>query len=134
MKDKYENTNNITYDPIAMVDSNIVTLSLICFTSFLLYHDNFDVIEFKILKIMNDAFKDKELALHFESHIRSLENALHTLIRRGQETGDVNPWCNERALARSLLASAQGLILVSKVNQNQEALLDIAATAISTLE
>ena len=80
------------------------------------------------------ACKDAELALHFESHIRSLENALYTLIRRGQETGDVSPWCNARALARSLLASAQGLILISKVNQDHEVLLDIAATAISTLE
>ena len=80
------------------------------------------------------ACKNERLAVHFKTHIKQTENALHTLIIRGQETGDINPWRDPRSLARSLLASAQGLILISKVDESQDALSDIATTALSLLE
>ena len=80
------------------------------------------------------ANRDEKLAAHFKAGVKRLEDALHTLIKRGQETGDVAPWREARPLARSLLASAQGLIVVSKVNPGKETLSDIAATALSLLD
>ena len=50
------------------------------------------------------------------------------------ETGDIAPWREARSLARSLLASAQGLIVVSKVEPGRETLADIAETALSLLD
>jgi TetR/AcrR family transcriptional repressor of nem operon len=75
-----------------------------------------------------------ETADHFQAHFRKLEDALHTLIKRGQETGEITPWREARALSRSLLASAQGLTVVSKVNPGQETLSDIATMALSLLD
>jgi TetR/AcrR family transcriptional repressor of nem operon len=74
------------------------------------------------------------IATHFKTYFKNLEDALHTLIKRGQETGEITPWREARALARSLLASAQGLTVVSKVNPGQETLSDIATTAVSLLD
>ncbi|MBH88657.1 MAG: hypothetical protein CMF71_09060 [Magnetovibrio sp.] len=80
------------------------------------------------------AYLDKKLAAHFKIYINNSENALYTLVKRGQETGDINPWRNPRSLARSLLASAEGLILISKVDPGNETLLDIANAALSLLD
>jgi TetR/AcrR family transcriptional repressor of nem operon len=80
------------------------------------------------------ANRKEGIATHFKTYFRNLEDALYTLIKRGQETGEITPWREARALARSLLASAQGLTVVSKVNPGQETLSDIATTAVSLLD
>ena len=78
--------------------------------------------------------RDKKMAAHFKAGVKRLEDAFFSLVRRGQETGDIAPWRDPRALARSLLASAQGLIVISKVDPGQDTLADIAATALSLLD
>lgn len=80
------------------------------------------------------AARDEKLASQFQAGVKRMEDAFYTLIRRGQETGDIAPWREARALARSLLASAQGLIVISKVDPGKETLADIAATALSLLD
>jgi len=80
------------------------------------------------------ANRDEKIAAHFNASVERLEDALHTLIKRGQETGDIAPWRDARPLARSLLASAQGLTVVSKVNPGKETLSDIAAMALTLLD
>ena len=80
------------------------------------------------------ANQNEKVSTHFKTYIERLEDALHALIKRGQETGDITPWREARPLARSLLASAQGLIVISKVNPSQETLSDIATTALSLLD
>ena len=80
------------------------------------------------------ANRDEKMAAHFKAGVKRLEDALHSLIKRGQETGDIAPWREARPLARSLLAFAQGLTVVSKVNPGKETLSDIAATALSLLD
>jgi TetR/AcrR family transcriptional repressor of nem operon len=84
--------------------------------------------------IVELAYRDERLAVHFKAHIKRVENALYTLIKRGQETGEINPWRDPRSLARSLLASAHGLIVTSKVDHDQEMLLDITTVALSSLD
>lgn len=80
------------------------------------------------------AARDDNMARHFRSGLKRLEDAFFMLIQRGQQTGDITPWREARPLARSLLASAQGLIVVSKVDPGQQTLADIAATALSLLD
>ena len=84
--------------------------------------------------IVELANRKEKIALQFKTHIKLLEDALHTLIKRGQETGDITPWREARPLARSLIASAQGLAVVSKVDPGQKTLSDIATTALSLLD
>lgn len=79
------------------------------------------------------AARDAKLAAQFKAEVKSIENAFFILIRRGQETGEIAPWREARSLARSLLASAQGLMVLSKVKPGQETLADIAGTALSLL-
>ncbi|MBT7942506.1 MAG: TetR/AcrR family transcriptional regulator [Alphaproteobacteria bacterium] len=78
--------------------------------------------------------RDEKLATRFRAGVRHVEDAFYTLIKRGQETGDIAPWRDARPLARSLLATAQGMIVLSKVDPGQETLADIATTALSQLE
>ncbi|MBT4934594.1 MAG: TetR/AcrR family transcriptional regulator [Rhodospirillaceae bacterium] len=80
------------------------------------------------------AARDAKMAALFKAGVKRIEDAFFTLIRRGQETGDIAPWREARSLARSLLASAQGLIVVSKVEPGRETLADIAETALSLLD
>jgi TetR/AcrR family transcriptional repressor of nem operon len=84
--------------------------------------------------IVELANRNEKIAAHYKTYIKRLEDALHTLIKRGQETGEITPWRGARATARSLLASAQGLIVVSKVNPGQQTLSDIATSALSLLD
>ncbi len=63
-----------------------------------------------------------------------LEQALYTLIRRGQETGDISPWRDARALARSLVATVQGIKALAKVRPGRDALNDIAHMALAHLD
>jgi TetR/AcrR family transcriptional regulator, transcriptional repressor for nem operon len=84
--------------------------------------------------IVELAARDVKMAAHFKAGIKKLEGAFYTLIRRGQETGDISSRREARPLARSLLASAQGLVVVSKVSPGAETLADIANTALSLLD
>jgi len=84
--------------------------------------------------IVELANQNQRIAVHFKKHIKNLEDALYALISRGQETGDINPWRDPRSLARVILASAQGMIVISKVNPSQEVLSDIAKTALASLD
>lgn len=76
---------------------------------------------------------DAAMADHVKSSLTQIENALYTLIRRGQETGDIAPWRDARAIARSLLATAQGIMALAKVNPGRETLSDIAEVALDNL-
>ena len=77
---------------------------------------------------------DEKITIHFKKHIKHIEDALYTLIKRGQDIGDITPWRDPRSLARSMLASAQGMIVISKINSSPEILSDIATTALTSLD
>ncbi len=80
------------------------------------------------------AARDKDLAARVAAAFQGLEDALFRLIERGQETGEIAPWRDPRALARFLVASAQGLRITAKVNRNRAALENIAETALASLD
>jgi len=77
---------------------------------------------------------DESVAKLLGAGLARVEEALYTLIRRGQETGDISPWRDARALARFLLATVQGIKALSKVNPGRDTLSDIADIALSNLD
>ncbi len=80
------------------------------------------------------AARDKDVAARVAAAFQGLEDALFRLIERGQETGEIAPWRDPRALARFLVAAAQGLRITAKVNRNRAALENIAEIALASLD
>ncbi len=80
------------------------------------------------------AIRDDEIAGRLGNGINKLEDALYTLIKRGQKAGDMTQSHDARVLARSLLASAQGLIILSKTTSDGQFLKDISDTALALLD
>ncbi len=80
------------------------------------------------------AARDKDVAARVAAAFQGLEDALFRLIQRGQETGEIAPWRDPRALARFLVAAAQGLRITAKVNRNGAALENIAEIALASLD
>jgi len=66
--------------------------------------------------------------------LSGLESVLHTLIKRGQARGDITSTAKPLALARSLVASAQGLNVMARTGANAQTLKDIAAQAVRVLD
>ncbi len=80
------------------------------------------------------AARDKDVAARLAAAFQGLEDALFRLIERGQETGEIAPWRDPRALARFLVAAAQGLRITAKINRNRAALANIAETTLASLD
>lgn len=81
-----------------------------------------------------------ELAPHNENArewvnnaVSDLEDALTTLIKRGQKSKTFKNKEKPRALARLLLASIQGMLVIGKSNPSPRVLNDIARTALGVL-
>jgi len=66
--------------------------------------------------------------------LSGLESILNTLIERGQARGDIISTTKSLALARSLVASAQGLNVMARTGANTQTLKDIAAQAVRVLD
>jgi len=77
---------------------------------------------------------DAAMAERIKRSLTQVENTLYALIRRGQETGDIAPWRDARAVARSLVATVQGIKALSKVNPGRETLNDITEVALGNLD
>jgi len=75
-----------------------------------------------------------KLAIVLGSRLRAFEDAFETLIRRGQETGDFAPWKESRPLARSLIATVQGIQSVAKLAPGYGTIRDIADVALANLD
>lgn len=77
---------------------------------------------------------DDDMAKLLKTGLIRVEDALYTLIKRGQESGEISPWRDARALARFLVSTVQGIKALSKVDPGREALNDIAEVALSNLD
>jgi TetR/AcrR family transcriptional repressor of nem operon len=66
--------------------------------------------------------------------IDGMENALTKLVERGQRNGDITAAAKPRAIARSLVASAQGLNVMARGGASPQVLKDIAAQAVRVLD
>lgn len=63
-----------------------------------------------------------------------LEDVLCALVKRGQDQGDITCTDKPRAIARSLVASGQGLNVMARSGATPQALKDIAAQAVRVLD
>lgn len=66
--------------------------------------------------------------------LSGLEDMLCTLVKRGQKLGDIACTHKPRAIARSLVASAQGLNVMARTGAKPKALKHIAAQAVRVLD
>lgn len=63
-----------------------------------------------------------------------MEDALFTLVERGQSEGDISSDKDARALARFLNSSLNGLMVIGKANPDRESLADISRMALTALD
>lgn len=77
---------------------------------------------------------DPEIAAHLAAEIHKLEDLLYEVLVRSRDKGEIPPDKDPRALARHLLCSLQGLRVISKVNPDKEALLDMVRVTLCVLE
>lgn len=78
--------------------------------------------------------RDNAVAERIRTNMQRLEDAFLQLIERGQACGEIAPWRAPRELARFLVASAQGMQVIAKVESDWHALQDIADTVLSNLD
>ena len=84
-----------------------------------------------ITELANRNSKIKE---HLDENLQLIEDSLRILIIRGQKTGDINPWLDPLNLASFLLIFSQGLNVITKVNKDNDKLLDVMETVLSFLD
>ncbi len=77
---------------------------------------------------------DGDMAKMVGTRLRRMENALYILVRRGQDSGEISSAQDAHALARFLIATAQGIKTLAKVNPGRETLDDIANVALASLD
>ena len=68
------------------------------------------------------------------ANFEAMEDLFYTLVKEGQDAGDIRKTFKARALARNLFSSFNGLTIVGQTRQDKEVLEDIAKIALSVLE
>lgn len=66
--------------------------------------------------------------------LKGLEEVLTALVERGQVRGEITSGAKANAIARSLLASAQGLNVLARTGAKPQMLEDVAAMAVRILD
>ena len=66
--------------------------------------------------------------------LKGLEETLTVLVKRGQKRGEIHSTAKPQAIARSLLASAQGLNVMARTGAEPQVLKDIATMAVRVLD
>lgn len=77
---------------------------------------------------------DPEIAAYLAAEIRKIEELLCQILVRARDKGEIPSDKDPRALARHLVCSLKGLRVISKVNPDKEALLDMVRITLSVLE
>lgn len=72
---------------------------------------------------------DPEIAELLRRKLELMENAFHRALARAQRDGELGPSVDPRAVARTLLALAQGLAVIARVNRNRGFVRAIAGEA-----
>ncbi len=74
--------------------------------------------------------RDDDVLEHARRALARIENAIDRLLRRAQGFGEIDADADIRARARHLLATMQGIQVLSKVNPDRKALRQIADVAL----
>ena len=78
--------------------------------------------------------RDPVAARHVALGMVRIEDALYRAVRRGQEAGEIPAGRDARALARYLVSSENGLMVMAKANRGWEVMDDVARTVLTALE
>ena len=65
--------------------------------------------------------------------MEQIEEAFYRAVSRGQEAGEIPPGRDARALARYLVSSENGLMVMVKANRGREVIVDVVKTVLSVL-
>jgi TetR/AcrR family transcriptional repressor of nem operon len=76
---------------------------------------------------------DSTATHHIAAGLKLVEDAFLRTIAAGQETGEIDPWRDPRALARHLTTSLNGLTVMGRMEPEPEALDDVVDLALSAL-
>ena len=77
--------------------------------------------------------RDADVAQRILVNYQQLESALITMLRRGQETGEIPSRHTASVLARFLLTTMQGLRVLAKAQPDRALLEDVISVALTTL-
>jgi TetR/AcrR family transcriptional repressor of nem operon len=77
--------------------------------------------------------RDSDAAVYVARGMDRIEEAFYRAVVRGQEAGEISAGRDPRALARFLVSSENGLIVMAKANRGGEAMADVARTVLSAL-
>ena len=78
--------------------------------------------------------RDARLGAWVAASMKRLEDAIATLVKRGQKDGSVGSAQPARSLARFLVSGAQGMLVLSKAGYDARALRDVARTTLAILD
>lgn len=68
------------------------------------------------------------------ANFEAMEDLFYTLVKEGQDAGDIKKTFKARALARNLFSSFNGLTIIGQTRPDKEILEDIAKIALSVLD
>ncbi|NER84848.1 MAG: TetR/AcrR family transcriptional regulator [Leptolyngbya sp. SIO1D8] len=84
--------------------------------------------------IVELAIHDPEVATSLRRSLRTVEDAFCRALGRAQDKGEIAPDKDIHALAQYLTSSLQGLRVMSKVNPDREALVQVAQLTLAVLD
>jgi TetR/AcrR family transcriptional regulator, transcriptional repressor for nem operon len=70
---------------------------------------------------------------HISTEFKRIEAAFFDTVRRGQESGEIDPAVDACRAARLLTAAAEGMTLLARSKYSEDALRDVAGAALSLL-
>ncbi len=77
---------------------------------------------------------DAQVAEAVKRAMKRIAKAFYKAVVRGQDEGGISPHHEARSLARYLLSSVNGLLVVAKANPDRDILEDIARVTLSALD
>ncbi len=77
--------------------------------------------------------RDPAAAEYVTRGMERIEEAFFRAVRRGQESGEIPVERDPRALARFLVSSENGLIVMAKANRGGDVMADVARTVLAAL-
>lgn len=77
---------------------------------------------------------DEQIALEIVQGVDRMEQALFNLLEKGQQSGEIAPDKDIKAIARLVIAVSYGLNIAARIHSDREMLLDMVKAGMSTLD
>ncbi|WNJ98342.1 TetR/AcrR family transcriptional regulator [Thalassospiraceae bacterium LMO-JJ14] len=77
--------------------------------------------------------RDEQAGVRVEQGLAIMEEAFHTLVVRGQREGTISPSHDTKSMARFLVSSLNGILVMGKAHTDTEKLYDVVDITINAL-